>query len=547
MTFLSGSDREFALDDTMLTDGMSCACFESKIPYAFSADRKQIGTLRFYRSANVPVLYLDTATGSMEYIHKDKSHEEAAYVTLIGADGTALNVEHSCFLKGRGNSTWELDKKSYLLSISPEIDLLGMGQAANWVLLANAEDATNLRNTVALGLAKQAGMQWVPQSAYVDVYLNGSYSGLYLLTEKVEIHRSRLNLNEAEGDFLCKIEYGSRQESLRNPFITQNGRTVEITNPKFPDKMERNRIESQVNWMEQMILSGDDLNACEEFDLDSWVHRYLIDEIMDNVDSDGASSYFYYAEEKFHAGPVWDYDLTLGAFSNRYNPVSMIVGHMNTEGQPSTPYYEALYRNPAFYDRMVLFYQTTYLPALEEMLNEGIEKRAEEISCAAEMNRIRWRCMFETMTSWNSTVGQTPEDLAAYLDARVRFLSSIWIDNTEYCSVNFRFSEGGKYWNTYVEKGQPLTTDYRDLGKSVWIREDTGEVFDLSQPMESDLRLDCQVSAPGEDHSTRSFIGELSTRDILTLMSISVLAFLLFAFLNADIRHRKEERRASDD
>ena len=50
-------------------------------------------------------------------------------------------------LQGRGNSTWLWrEKKPYSLRLSGETDLLGMGQASNWILLADAFDLSLLNN-----------------------------------------------------------------------------------------------------------------------------------------------------------------------------------------------------------------------------------------------------------------------------------------------------------------------------------------------------------------------------------------------------------------
>ena len=74
--------------------------------------------------------------------------------------------------------------------------------------------------------------------------------------------------------------------------------------------------------MEEIIFSGEDLRNSTIIDLDSWIRRYLIDEISGNVDSDHASSYFYYTDGLFYAGPVWDYDLAFGNSDQVPDPVS---------------------------------------------------------------------------------------------------------------------------------------------------------------------------------------------------------------------------------
>ena len=102
-------------------------------------------------------------------------------------------------IKGRGNSTWFSNKRPYSLKLSAESDLLGMGQASKWVLLANSQDPTNLNNKLVMDLASRVSSQWAPECQWVDLYLNGQYNGLYLLTEKVESHSNRLSIDTFGG------------------------------------------------------------------------------------------------------------------------------------------------------------------------------------------------------------------------------------------------------------------------------------------------------------------------------------------------------------
>ena len=61
-------------------------------------------------------------------------------------------------------------------------------------------------------LANQVGFYWTPEGEYVDVYINGEYNGLYLLSEKVEVASGRLELNLEEGDFFGEFRSAEEQE-----------------------------------------------------------------------------------------------------------------------------------------------------------------------------------------------------------------------------------------------------------------------------------------------------------------------------------------------
>ncbi len=55
-----------------------------------------------------------------------------------------------------------------------------------------------MRNQLAFHLADQLGMPYVPDSAYVDLWINGDYRGTYLVCEKVEIGSSRVDLKRSQ-------------------------------------------------------------------------------------------------------------------------------------------------------------------------------------------------------------------------------------------------------------------------------------------------------------------------------------------------------------
>ena len=291
--FILPPGQVFCLDDTRMSEKMTCEDFELEKPYAFSVDGEHVADLWFYQSRNVATMYIDTATGEMTEIHDDKTHEEYASMTIYTVDGKIDHFDSRCKIKGRGNSTWTQDKRPYLLTLSSDESLLNMGSAQKWVLLANAYDETNMNNKLVFDLASQVKFKWSPDSRFVDLYLNGEYSGLYLLAEKVEVHPNRLNIDISSGDFLCKVDTPSRIEQLKDYFKSSLGRIIEICTPNTPSDLEFDYIMHQIFLLEQELVSGTDLTVSEIVDLDSWIRRYLIDEISGNIDSDLTSSYFY--------------------------------------------------------------------------------------------------------------------------------------------------------------------------------------------------------------------------------------------------------------
>ena len=488
--------------------------------------------LCFLQSDNVSTLYIDTASGSMKAIHADKSNTESAGVTLLTADGTLDYSGTDCTIRGRGNSTWVYEKRPYLLNFPQTVDLLDMGAANKWVLLANATDESNLRNKLIYDAANRMDFLWSPNCEYVDLYLNGEYRGLYLLAERVEIGTSRLDIGSDPESFLCKLDLSERLASLENPFVTRLGRAVEITDPENIPTSQKSTIMERVQQMEDAIISGEDLD--QVLDLDSWVRRFLIDEITENLDGDRASSYFYYQDGKFHAGPIWDYDHIWGSRDRNLNPEALLAASRYKSETKTIPYYNALYENPVFYARMVELYESELLPLMRELADTEILRLGAEISAASGMNSIRWRHMFDYWKRPDTDAA----GLVEFLRRRLDFLNGVWLEGQVYYNVQVEIGDDLNYLNFTVKPGELFTglstVTVAGVSDPVWIDADTGLVFDGSQPITRDVRLNLVQNTSGKTIGKESLM-------ILCYVGVIVAGTGLAAWV--DCRRRKGKRR----
>ena len=148
-------------------------------------------------------VYIDTESGNMDYIHENKENKESGKISIYtSVEGIDYSGDLTS-IKGRGNNTWdEFEKKPYNIELQNESNLLGMGKASQWVLLANADDHSNLRNKLVYDFSDEIGLEFSPDSRWVDLYLNGEYAGLYLLSERNEVHENRVNIDKTDGALL---------------------------------------------------------------------------------------------------------------------------------------------------------------------------------------------------------------------------------------------------------------------------------------------------------------------------------------------------------
>ena len=535
---VSGKDT-LALDGTVLTDGMSCGGFVLDKSYSLTNGvGDNLGSVTFVRSGNVAAIYLDVASGSMDYIHESLDHSESGRIRVYNADGSPDYSGRVKSIGGRGQSTWGAAKKPYSMTLSDRADLLGMGKAKKWILLANAYDSSHLRNKIVLDASAAVGPPYTPECRWVDLYLNGEYAGLYLLTERNEVDSQRVDI-AGNGSFLVSKDWETRFISRKRTYFTTDSHAA--LRILYAD-ISTEKLKSTWQSAENAILAEDGIDPVtgkswqELIDVDSWVRRFLIEEVFANVDAGVRSQAFFRdgADGKICAGPVWDYDLALG---NRYawpNP-SASMAFASVEGIWGSEWYAKLYRKEDFYSRMTEIYQTEFRPLLDYIVDEQIDRYAEEISAAAAMNQLRWG---------TEDAASEAEWIKEYLSERVEFLDSLWLKNEEFCEVTV-FVEDGVRVRYYVRPGEALPELPEYISNAAvtyegWRNQDTGEAYDPDEPKWGDTFVylkylhneDVEEAEEYEEHASILRYGPLAVFLVLGMLIVAV-----------DIRRSRKEGR----
>lgn len=555
------------LNGERLEDGAACAGLALQERYPLRIGDKRC-TLEFLQSANVAALHIHTASGNMDYIHKNKENRERIVMTAYTPDGEIdYRSTGADTLNGRGNSTWKYPKKPYNIHLSQPEELLGMAAGEKWCLLTNSSDASNLRNWLVYDMAGRVGFSWTPAVRFVDLYLNGEYAGLYLLAEAITVGENRVDISE--NGYLFNLEVKDRVNFAKDPaFLTELSLAVEVGYPALPDEDRMEEISGYVGSMERALVSPEGIDPAtgrsweDLIDLDSWARKYLVEEISENFDGGVTSQYFYvdFDGEEFPrvaAGPVWDYDLTFANIrrSTNANPRCFYVAQPLIRVHPA-PWYAALCKRDAFEARVRELYRQEFLPLLEEYLQSGIDEKAREISAASAMNDARWGSL-PPLSSWESAAssgsslsfdpgGQSlPEDsreestgrIKTFLAQRMDFLTSAWVDGVDYCSVlvgtyddaiasrdvyRYYAVVRGERWEEMPSHGELA------LEGPAWYVAETGEVFDPDAPVTSDLLL----LAPRRLGAVRKLVEQ--AKKALKVGPTLVLALSLGVFLFID-------------
>ena len=481
--------------------GLDLSEMRLETPYELRYSRfgiRRNATLTFLQSANAAALYIRTASGSMDEIDADKDHREQIEMVLVDADGHRDYVgDAPDEMHGRGNYTWGLDKKSYLLSLHDREEMLGMPAAEKWVLLPNTTDMSNLRNKLIYDFAGRTGLYWTPRCEFTDVYLNGRYHGLYLLTEKIEVSENRLDLNSDALLFSKESVVLAKDE--KSYFSLASGVRFEIRNPSQLSEAGVFDLRSRMQGVEDAILSGsDDLFAL--LDLDSWVRKYLIEEIFKNYDAGLNSQYFYVdaqTSDKVFAGPIWDYDITIGNWQPMIqNPNGFFV----MAGKRSNKWLANLYGNEVFHRRLTELYRAEFLPLLMDFDNQ-IDILAEEMEIPVRNNRIRWAALMAKGKPYREDV----QFIRSYMEERIAFLNRAWGDGVHRFYV---WPEGAQAPYVYEEgaaaDGLPSPEELGLSDSPVWYLAGTDSAFDPAAPVTDDEYLQAKPQSELEREALAS-------------------------------------------
>lgn len=473
---------EILIDGEMVNDGDICSLSPGTHELTTMAD-DQVFPLEVMQSAHVATLFFETSSGSLQYLHTDKANEEGGKITVLREDGKTEFAGEIEAMHCRGNASWEeTDKKSYQLKLPSEVSLFNMGAAKKWLLIANAFDSTLVRNVTTFDMAHELGLSYTPQMEYVDVYANGNYVGNYLLATKIEIGENRVKINNLEdatkkmnpliedlstcetfmtpqgrlfstkgyeipaepedltGGYLLEIEMSDRYGLEASGFITSRMQPVVFTSPKYASFDQVSYIANLYQDLEDAMFSEDGYSPYsgkyfgDYIDIDSFARKYLLEEVIKNLDAAFTSQFFYKPNDststKFFAGPAWDYDKAIAGSGITQEGIDLFDpnGFYACVKTKDSDIWYALYQQEEFRNTAIQIYFDEFRDIVEEEATTKIDERADRILKAALMDEFRWNTFNEdtTVEEKTNTFYEKVAELTNFLHERNNFLSGEW-------------------------------------------------------------------------------------------------------------------------
>lgn len=267
-------------------------------------------------------VHIDLDDPSQMYLWNNNKKTDLKATIKYFSDNNFQIEEHNIKIRGRGNSTWSMPKKPYRIKFDDATSMFGMRKAKLYVLLADYADPSGLRNFLGHEFSKMLNIDYAIETRHIELYFNGEYQGMYLLTEQVQVYKNRLNLTmdeKPDSGFLIELEADERMEGEGDEdfnWVRVNDRNYLIKYPKDDDysvedyTLKAAYIKSYLQDMENSFLDGTYANY---LDVDQFIDYFVLQELFKNVDIN-FSSVFAYKDEGglLKMGPLWDFDISLG-------------------------------------------------------------------------------------------------------------------------------------------------------------------------------------------------------------------------------------------
>ncbi len=365
----------------------------------------------------------------------------------------------------RGNSSAGFAKKSYTVetrlddTTNINVPLLGLPKENDWVFHGPYPDKSLMRNALAYHLGNLTG-KWSPRTRFFELYLNGTYQGVYTLVEKIKIDKNRMNLatlaptdtvgDELTGGYVFKLD---RPESTdvngRDYWISPYRAWTSLQQQEYflfqdPDGVDlhpkqfnyiKNCITDFENAMNSTNYNDKLLGYLPKIDFRSFVDYYILTELSRNLDGYRISTFIHKDKDskggKITMGPYWDYDISFGNanfFAAGQTSGWVIDGMGNGDGY-AMPFWWQKFRLDPYFNAFLKVYwnewKANYLNTT--YLNNYIDSCANVMIDAQKRNFQKWNILTTYVWPNNSVPGTYAGELSYlknWLSARITWMDS---------------------------------------------------------------------------------------------------------------------------
>ncbi len=193
----AGTDKRYAAEPVATTDSYTPTTDDLEHWIKFTATRADGETFeKEFFFSRLPVFYLTTDDGAAPSTAKEP---HTGHLFAQGNEQWKSPYDGAMTIKTRGNTTLNYPKKPWKLKLDKKTKMFGIPKSKHWVLLANYNDQSMLRNRLAADFANDIGSLGM-KSTWVECVLNGQWQGLYHFCEQIRIDEKRVDIHDWEDD-----------------------------------------------------------------------------------------------------------------------------------------------------------------------------------------------------------------------------------------------------------------------------------------------------------------------------------------------------------
>lgn len=427
--------------------------------------------------SNLPTLYVETFNGK-----GITSKTDYVFCRLVMVDGLDTIYYDSVQIRGRGNSTWNMEKKPYRLKFKTSTRFLGRGyaKARNWILLANYADKSLIRNALASEMGTFMGQPYTAAAKFVDLVMNGTFMGNYQISDHISIDKKRIDIVEQKklaGEYSnitggYFLEIGAFSSSEPKHFTTTKGVVLSIKSPEeeIINQKQQDYIRQCIQNFEDRLYSTDYRQSLQGYrtltDSATLISWYLACELSANYDGLW-STYIYKNQDDplIYWGPLWDFDI---AFNNCHLMGDVTQEFMTDKAlggsNAARKWVERMITDPWFNYAVNESWKRMVNADMEGYLHTAIDSLASLNAQSQNLNYQRWNTLntkvYREIYLYN-TYDEYIEQLKRFITEHMQFLSQGFAARAGDAVplFDFKCQEGYSYRITNIGTGNAV-----DLG-----------------------------------------------------------------------------------
>lgn len=424
-------------------NGVTKNDFHKNVIYTVTAENGSSRTYTVHvkspQTTGLPIVKIDTK--NRETISSKEIYLNTDRIAVIDPEHPKWELESTDPLdgvRGRGNATWNYDKKPYRIKFNKKKSLFGLTAAKSWVLLADYKSPTALQNATAFELGQRFNFPYANHYKHVELVLNGEYKGMYILTEQVQVGEGRVNIDENNG-FLVEMDFYFDEDPK---FRTTNfNLPVMIKSPELEDISGYDFVKEHVNELADAVAASSfpANNWRDLIDVDKLIDFLMINDIVMNFEVQVPASIYLSkdVDKKIIMGPLWDFDCGYGyeedtfTFYREYEGRVAFLPRRLTWYGSGQAFFQRFFKDPDFVSKYKARWNEMY-PLISDM-KVYIENMAEYLQDSRELNCEKWQ---DSYTYYGALMGASDSISSSCRDTKLEGFKSWWDNRVNYLNTD---------------------------------------------------------------------------------------------------------------